>query len=499
MSEGGHAQDISEICDLLRSEPTSDVIHRLRERFDSLGKHLRAGPFMEVFEAVLGKIPFSALFSLFTAPDNKLIVAVADVTGLLLKPVTWPMVHQTFEEYIVQGLAHPHPAVRTLVLNQLLKCNQATDSGKSDSDVTTLARRVLVQLCEAGMAPDHLLSGDSVAAVRALLAGGESQRFRVYDVVVAAVRQSDSAFERLRQEGIVELLVQEAVAQDVLVAMNFYELVPALCASPVPFEYLDAAGVFGNALEQIRKAKSDDTAAGSLIRLAALKLFTRMVDAGGVVPAQFLEKYPVACELAELALADDSRSDTKANAVACIGTIGSNTEALGYLATEKTALNALVTVYNGAVGGLRVECLRAVSCIFGHSPAPDGTASQACYELYERLDNGKFLGGLVKEIMKGFEESFAAALSVVQKMALHAWGVHEIAAHKNMVSFLLKRDSSRVKAAQQWQFAAVQSIVNSPDAKAEFDSDTLAQLTRFVREGPYYAGAAIARVALENI
>ncbi|KAJ2684012.1 hypothetical protein H4R19_006937, partial [Coemansia spiralis] len=261
-----------------------------------------------------------------------------------------------------------------------------------------------------------------MAAIRTLLEGDESQRFRVYDVVVAAIRQSDSAFELLREAGIVELLVREADARDVLVAMNVYELVPALCASPAPYEYVEAAGVFDDALEQIRNSKCDETATGWLIRLAALKLFSRMVDAGGVAPAQFLEKYPVAPELAALALADGSSTNTKGTAVTCIGTIGSNTEALAYLAAEKTALDALVTVYNESLGGLRIECLRAVSCIFGHSPAPDGTASQACYELYERLDNGQFLGGLVKEIMKGFEESLMAALSVVQKMALHAWG-----------------------------------------------------------------------------
>ncbi|KAJ2687814.1 hypothetical protein H4R19_006607 [Coemansia spiralis] len=83
-------------------------------------------------------------------------------------------------------------------------------------------------------------------------------------------------------------------------------------------------------------------------------------------------------------------------------------------------------------------------------------------------------------------------------MALHAWGVHEIAAHKNLVSFLLKRDSSRIKTAQQWQFAVVQSIASSPDAKTEFDSDTLARLTTFVREGPYYAGPSTARVMLDS-
>ncbi|KAJ1730062.1 hypothetical protein LPJ61_003217 [Coemansia biformis] len=511
MPDKEHIEDIRRICELLQSDPTPDVIQGLREGFASLSKHLKAGPFMEVFEATLGSIPFSALFSLLTAPDNRLIVTVAEVTGQLLKPVTWAMVHETFEEYIVQGLDHPHPVVKILVLNQLLKCKQTADplshkygphiwrclEGKDDNDVTRLARQVLVHLCEVGMALDHLLSEDSVAAVRTLLAGCENQRFRVYDVVVAAIRQSDSAFEFFRQEGVVDLLLREGDARDVLVAMNFYELVPALCASPVPFEYLEAAGVFGDALEQVRRARSDDTATDWLFRLSALKLFTRMVDAGGVPPAVFLKKYPVAPELAALALLPDATSDTKATAVACIGTIGSNAEALGYLAAEKSALGALAAVYNGALGTLRIECLRAISCVFGHSPTPSDAASQACYELYAQLDNGQFIGALVKEVMKGFEESCVAALSVVQKLALHAWGVHEIAGHQNMVSFLLKRDSSRVKVAQQWQFAAIQSIVSSPEARAEFDGDTFARLDRYVREGPYFVSAT-ARVALES-
>ncbi|KAJ1796676.1 hypothetical protein LPJ75_007196, partial [Coemansia sp. RSA 2598] len=108
-------------------DPTPEVISGLRGSFEDLSKQLRAGPFLEVFETTLSNIPFSALFSLLAAPDNKLIVVVAEVTGQLLKPVTWSMVHQTFEEYIVQGLDHPHPVVKCLVLSQFLKCEHSGD------------------------------------------------------------------------------------------------------------------------------------------------------------------------------------------------------------------------------------------------------------------------------------------------------------------------------------------------------------------------------------
>ncbi|KAJ2361023.1 hypothetical protein H4S01_005455, partial [Coemansia sp. RSA 2610] len=97
MPEKEYEANIKQICELLQSDPTPEVIQGLRDAFEALSKQLRAGPFLEVFETTLSNIPFSALFSLLAAPDNKLIVTVAGVTGLLLKPVTWPMVHQTFE------------------------------------------------------------------------------------------------------------------------------------------------------------------------------------------------------------------------------------------------------------------------------------------------------------------------------------------------------------------------------------------------------------------
>ncbi|PIA18167.1 hypothetical protein COEREDRAFT_6902 [Coemansia reversa NRRL 1564] len=511
MSDKEYMKNIKQVCDLLQSDPTPDVILRLRDAFDSLSKQLKTGPFLEVFEATLSNIPFSALFSLLTAPDNRLIVTVAEVTSQLLRPVNWPMVHQTFEEYIIQGLDHPHPVVKSLVLKQFLKCEQKTDpfsakygphiwrclEGKSDSDTSKLAKQVLEHLCAIDMCLEYLLSEKSVQTIKTLLSGDESQRFRVYDVVVAAIKQSDSVFEFFRQEGIVDLLLKEADTNDVLVTMNFYELVPALCTSSVPFEYLDAAGVFDKALEQIRSAKTEETATSSLIRMSALKLFVRTADAGGISPAKFLKKYAIVPELTELILLPDPGSEIKATAIACLGTIGSNSEALEYLSSEKAALAALVSVYNSSVADLRVECLRAISCIFGYSATPSGTASQVCYELYTQLDNGKFLVGLTKEIMKGFEESCIAGFSVLQKIALHAWGVHEIASYQNIVNFLLMRDPSRVKAAQQWQFAVIESIVNSPDAKKEFDGDTLAQLNKYAREGPYYVGSA-PQVALQS-
>ncbi|KAJ2307575.1 hypothetical protein IWW54_004350, partial [Coemansia sp. RSA 2705] len=352
-------------------------------------------------------------------------------------------------------------------------------------------------LCKIGMSMDYLLSDESMSVVRLLLSGNETQRFRVYDVVAAAIGESDSAFEFFRQEGIVDMLVKEGDARDVLVAMNFYELVPTLCESSVPYEYLEAAGVFSDALKQVYKAKDDDSVTSSLMRLSALKLFSRMADAQGISPAKFYERHAIVPELGELVLLPEPGSDLKATAITCVGTIGNNAEALGYLATEKTALAALVTAYNSSFGHLRVECLRAITCIFGYSTTPSGAASQACYELYAQLDEGKFLVGLTKEIMKGFEESCVAGLAVIQKMALHAWGLHEIASYQNIVNFLLMRDSARVKTAQQWQFAVVESIVKAPAAKSEFDDDTYARLARYVREGPYFV-AATAQVALES-
>ncbi|KAJ1840574.1 hypothetical protein LPJ70_004592 [Coemansia sp. RSA 2708] len=511
MPEKEYEANIKQICELLQSDPTPEVIQGLRDAFEALSKQLRAGPFLEVFETTLSNIPFSALFSLLAAPDNKLIVTVAGVTGLLLKPVTWPMVHQTFEEYIIQGLAHPHPVVKSLVLRQFLKCEEKTDpfspqygphiwkclEGKGESDATRLGKQVLVHLCKIGMSMDYLLSDESMSVVRLLLSGNETQRFRVYDVVAAAIGESDSAFEFFRQEGIVDMLVKEGDARDVLVAMNFYELVPTLCESSVPYEYLEAAGVFSDALKQVYKAKDDDSVTSSLMRLSALKLFSRMADAQGISPAKFYERHAIVPELGELVLLPEPGSDLKATAITCVGTIGNNAEALGYLATEKTALAALVTAYNSSFGHLRVECLRAITCIFGYSTTPSGAASQACYELYAQLDEGKFLVGLTKEIMKGFEESCVAGLAVIQKMALHAWGLHEIASYQNIVNFLLMRDSARVKTAQQWQFAVVESIVKAPAAKSEFDDDTYARLARYVREGPYFV-AATAQVALES-
>ncbi|KAJ2000629.1 hypothetical protein H4R26_004525 [Coemansia thaxteri] len=512
MLEKEYHGTIKQICTLLQSEPTSDVIHGLREAFESLSKQLKAGPFLEVFETTLSNIPFAALFSLLAAPDNRLVVTVAEVTGQLLKPVTWAMVHQTFEEYIIQGLDHPHPVVKCLVLDQFLKCEQATEpfslqygqhiwgclESKSDNDATKLAKKVLEHLSAIGMAMDYLLTGESMSIVRQLLASAsESQRFRVYDVVTAATANSESAFEFFRQEGIVDAMLKELSDDDVLVTMNLYELIPALCTLSVPYEYLDTAGVFRGALEQINKTKGASGVTESLLRVAGLKLFSRMVDDKGVQAAAFLEKYAIVPCLGEMILAADASDDLVVTAINCLGAIGNSSDALEYLATEKTALKALVSVYGRSIGYLRIECLKAIACIFGHSATPNKVASQACYNLYESLADGKFLMSLVKEIMKGFEESCVAGLAVVQKMALHAWGVREIASYQNIVGFLLMRDPSRGRLVQQWQFAAIETIANSKHAEAAFDADTFAQIQKYVKDGPFYASVA-PQVALKS-
>ncbi|KAJ2850835.1 hypothetical protein IWW36_001559 [Coemansia brasiliensis] len=479
MADKDYTQNIKQICELLQSDPAPEVIQGLRDAFENLSKQLKAGPFLEVFEATLSSIPFSALFSLLAAPDNKLIVTVAEVTGQLLKPVTWEMVHQTFEEYIVQGLAHPHPVVKTLVLRQFLKCEDKT-----------------VPLSDKGILMEYLLSEESVATIKQLLAGNASQRFRVYDVVMNAIKSTDSAFEFFRQEGIMDRFLQESDTSDVLVAMNFYELVPTLCQSTVTYEYLDSSAVFKDALAQVHLSKTESSVTSSLLRVSILKLFSRMADVQGISPPDFYGKYAIVPEMAGL-IEESEDMDLKVTAIACIGAIGNSPKALGYLAQEKTGLDALAAAYKSSYGKLRVECLRAIACIFGYSLSPSGELSQACYDLYTKLDQIQFLVAVTKEIMKGFEDTGIAGLAVIEKMVRHAWGLHEVASYRNIINFLLMRDSSREKTVQKWQYSVIETIVHVPDAQNEFSEDIWTQLTKYVKDGPYYA-AASAQVALDS-
>ncbi|KAJ1752601.1 hypothetical protein LPJ78_001260 [Coemansia sp. RSA 989] len=508
MADKEYTQNIKQICELLQSDPTPEVIQGLRDAFETLGKQLKAGPFLEVFEATLSSIPFSALFSLLAAPDNKLIVTVAEVTGQLLKPVTWEMVHQTFEEYIVQGLAHPHPVVKTLVLRQFLKCEDKTApfsthygpnvwkclEGPKENEATHLAKQVLIHLSDKGILMEYLLSEESVSTIKQLLAGNASQRFRVYDVVVSAIKNTDSAFEFFRQEGIMDRFLQEGDTSDVLVAMNFYELLPTLCQSSVTYEYLDSSAVFTDALAQVDLSNTEPSVTSSLLRVSILKLFSRMADAEGISPPDFYGKYAIAPKMAGL-IEESDDMDLKVTAIACIGAIGNNPKALGYLAQEKTALDALAAAYKSSYGQLRVECLRAIACIFGYSLTPSGELSQTCYDLYTKLDQIQFLVAVTKEIMKGFEDTGIAGLAVIEKMVRHAWGLHEVASYRNILNFLLMRDSSREKTVQKWQYSVLETIVNAPDARKEFAEDVWTQLTQYVKDGPYYA-AASAQVAL---
>ncbi|KAJ2658160.1 hypothetical protein IWW48_004181 [Coemansia sp. RSA 1200] len=483
MSDKEYVATIKQICEFLQSDPTPDVIQGLRDSFSNLSMHLKAGPFLEVFETTISNIPFGALFSLLAAPDNKLIVSVADVTGQLLNPVTWTMIHQTFEDYIIQGLAHPHSTFSEHYGPHLWKCLE----GKSDTDTTKLIKRVLVHLFNVGMAKDYLFSKDSLKVVSSLLSGNESQRFRVYDVVTAAIGRSDDIFEFLCQKGIIDAFVKEGDSDDILAVMNWHELLPILCTSKFAYDYFSLQGIFSRSLQQLH---SDDagtaSAAYSLLQVSTLKLFSRMVDAQGANPAEFLAEYDIAPVLGRLILTEGSESELKSTAIRCLGAIGNNTGALEHLAAEKTALEALVDTYGRSIGYQRVEYLQTIACIFGHAPQPTNTTSQACYELYSRLAQGNFLVSVTQEIMKGFEESCVAGFAVIQKMAGHAWGVREIASSKTVVNFLLTRDSSRVKTAQQWQFSAVQAIAEAKDAQGAFDSDDYSRITRYVKEGPYY-------------
>ncbi|KAJ2726570.1 hypothetical protein GGI07_000512 [Coemansia sp. Benny D115] len=521
--EKDYEKTVGQICELLQTDPTPKTIKDLRDAFDELRKQLVAGPFLQVFETTLSRIPFSALFSLLAAPDNKLIVSVAEVTRLLLRPVAWSIIHKTFEEYIVQGLKHPHRDVRYLVLEQFIKYKDKSEPlsveygphiwlclrGKVENDTTLIAQKVLSNLYNEGVGTEYLFSEKCKSAIATVLSGDELQRFRVYNVMADARLRHYTQLDPFIECGIMDAFMKEGSPDDLLVACNYYETLSALCENRACYSYFAGQGVFVSAFDVFVAAKDPSQEDRTILGIAVIKMFTRLAGSCGIQMETFFKKYPLIRDLGQLVREDgDPMNRLKKVSIACLGAIGYNPLLLIHLAKEKAALDALVSGYKSSVGEMRVCYLQAFSCIFGH-PEERTTresvvveveatkCSQICYELYMDLGGGELLAGVTKEIMKGFEDSCVAGLSVLQKLALHVWGVREMANHQNIVNFLLLRNASRSREVQQCQYATVKSFVNAYPAKEAFDEDTYGRLVKYVREGPYFANA-VPQVALES-
>ncbi|PWA03083.1 hypothetical protein BB558_000761 [Smittium angustum] len=485
--ENDYNQAIFDVCDLLQNATTPEAIKQLIEAFNKLTGFLKAGPFLEIFEAILTNISFAALFSLLAAPDNRLIVSVVDLTERLLQPVTWDMIHEKFEEFIIIGLEHPHPRFNPMYSTYIWSYLK----GETDSELTTYASNVLNILSKYPKGIDELYTESSLTNIRSLLNMDTSHRFLVYEIMSSSILNSPNAVEYFKQEGLLEKFVAEFQNDDPLALINAMELVPVTCKSEDFSEYLVTTPI----LSKISHLISPGEPEFDFLKSAALKTFSRLSDSKGLNYSQVCIEHSFFKKIVEC-MEQSNDTTLKLTTIECLGILGFNPDVLRFLSKEKLVINAFTSIFESSAGSARVECYKTLSCILEKTPPIEEDISEINHNIYISIKGGNLLPILVRSSMEVFQDVSFSALSVLQKLGLYKWGQRELSQSQQFTNLILdtSRDSLFIK---ELKLSIASSIVASSSFLEMFPEDSALKLKRLA-SGKATESAA-PQVALDSV
>ncbi|PVU97535.1 hypothetical protein BB561_000472 [Smittium simulii] len=446
---------IEQVCELLQTATTPEAINELSAGFNRLSQDLTPplflflrvdGPFLEIFEAILTNISFSALFSLLAAPDNRLIVSVVELTEKLLEPVTWDMIHEKFENFICLGLDHPHTKVKILVLNQFLRCNLLSGKfnpnyapsiwecliGDSNSNHVNLSLNVLIHLSSYKNCAKFIYTEESLAVIHDILAMDTSHRFRVYDIVANTIINSEDATSIFEKNDILSKFASEFKSNDSLIIVNALELLPKMTQNKTAADYF----ISQNILDLLSDFIKDPEILGvkyDFLRSFSLKTFSKLINSKGLDFISISNKYSFINTLSKH-LDQSSDITLRITSITCLGILALNSDFLKHLDTEYEILDQFLQILQSATGDVKLESLRTFSCILEKNPPIDTKVDEINQKLFK-----KCFAFLLKTIINNIEDQAIASFSVIQKFILYTWSHNIVSQSQSFLSFLVEK------------------------------------------------------------
>ncbi|RKO84522.1 26S proteasome non-ATPase regulatory subunit 5, partial [Blyttiomyces helicus] len=450
--------------------------------------------------------PCLAILNQISPSDERMVGLVCAVLGKLLSIMSYVEISARYQLFtgarsievdvlapsrrqplLLAGFDHPSALVRELVLTALDKAPE------SEEGVVALAASPILQAAIASLDHESMKVAVHVASIlvklsrtpaglaaalnpsstatfhQLLMSDDETIKLRVHDAVAQIATLSDAAFDGVRRAGLLGSLVEDLEGTDLLAKINLVALFGKLVESPSGAQFLERSGTLGQLSNLMASSSPADDIDTVLTVCAAVKFFGRFAVTQMPIGSPQPPSYQPAL-LASLSgsynvlpgictLLESDRVELREEALIAVGNLGSTPTGLRLLDSEAALLNGFVDAFRAAAGPLRVSGFRSLACFLAASSvslllarslcsdSPDDDVSSITERVYRELGGRTaFLKELMQHAKSAFEENRIAAYAVIKGLALHPWGVTEMASSAEFISFLLDRamDPSRI-------------------------------------------------------
>lgn len=414
------------------------------------------------------------------AANDELLVEALDILCSKEEAVA----HLTAKEvmpFLLGGLTHPVMELRTVTIKHLGALLQFPSGVKhvlstelyptvcglimqADLSVATEAMDLIDALAHAPAGADRFFQPDIVNLFTAAPADDITQ-LRTISVAIRVASTSTASFDMFRQSEharrLISFLDEHQQVTDVLVFLNYFELLKQLVTSVVPqgAVFLQSAGLTPRIVRLLVKEVALEHAqaavAASDVRVDSGRLFVL------AAVLQFIEELAIAAQRANeyswlqtdglisslAALVPHSDDTVAASAIAALSSIGASVPGLAATFDTISTFPDLITSMSdlrrlAALHGLARVC-ETVSDV----AASDDQRIRLC-----ALLDGRVMARMEEYLKEPFEDIRHGVFKLLRALAKHVFGLRFLLARAGLVEFLLDRRTETTKYGLEWKF-----------------------------------------------
>ncbi|XP_017065150.1 26S proteasome non-ATPase regulatory subunit 5 [Drosophila eugracilis] len=432
-------------------------------------------------------------------PKDQAVDVALELLGHCIDQLAVDTADEQLPSLLGRGLAHPNPALRSLVLASVLKeLRRQLNAGQvhtlpgnellflildelkqPETDSSSLAINilsiVLVQrLSDAGVQ----------AKLVQLLQQNEIVRCRTYELAVVLAKGSATSLSAV--EFILDAALSELDNDDVLLQATVLEILVPLAEQNHGLSFMERRRVFD--VISTRVQRIEENPLDALLIPSIMKFFGKIA---AVQPQKIIVGYPhmLACLFQQLQSEDETILPTAMDTLANLASTpqGKMLLHLHFNLAMEQSFKKYGSYTKKLSALIKERLLNSLDVIYATETPPTKEINSILKTWYESFAGGAQANVIMDLINTPFPDLQLAALALLKTVCKYAWGIVALKNTGGAVEFLLSRQKDLHKDVKflKWEIMEMLSV------SAEFSPTETVRFSAYVNEGPYHIQADV--------
>lgn len=507
------------MADLWKVKEKLESNEAVVECLDTVNTLLIAGNSVSLASEILSTIPLSTLFSCLQTEDPEQVNVSCAVLEKLLVHLPASQLLQ-YSHYVELGLQYPEARVPKTCLQLLLRLCVEEGVGElilaptmlhlitqllggKNLQCASLAANVLLHFSSQCRVLDDKLKNVWFSELDSLLQGGDTVRYRVYDLVVKTCLQGGAeCFTILESAGYLDQLVKELGIGDPLVKMNCIELLSCLVDSPNGLSFLQSSQVLDKLYGTLTSSEQDLILIPGKVSSreclfnnysdyflsAILKFFGQLCISTGAKAVLLFDRYPHFLHFTLEAALSPNDDTVWGVAMDTFGLLASTLSGRTLLISEQGATEQVLHKLGEliAVSSTEIRCRSLGAIKMMVSCNEDSNWEVSISRQWFAKIHHHLLQLLLSIVRQPFADLRLAGLVVLVELSAREWGQKEMQACPGFLEYLLDKNSEPDKDGKELKYEVVYRIIGSECGETLWGKVDMLKMKIYLREGPYY-------------